>query len=615
MSRILKGLQKFSREKADYLLSYCLVVIPRIVFVSLFVYPMYITGDELFLFYLPAKLAGLDWSSSTASYRYYGYGFSVLLTPLFKLIENPVSLYRVILIIVSLIEGIIPIICCFLLKKILGLTDKKVIVPIAVSCSYAVSVSIGYMYNEHIYTVCIWGCFLWIALLVKHDENREKKIKYSILLALNMVLALSVHQRAITLLIGFVCLYIIILFLYKKKIGHIWLVVPIYLAGSWIDRGIMSEIISFLKDTGENAVVGAVQNTAVDFSVSKIGLIDLEYIQAMARIGISQINVWNFATAGFGCLSLILVLYCLVQKIYRKDRKENMWVCVFGIFGLSCIAVTIAGQALSWGGGVKEAWISDNSRADALRALVYLRYLYAYFPPVLMVVLAYICKHRSVSLKLFRCNVLCTIMLMAIWLQDIVPFIQNSRSLVPKAWSFTCFKDTEITIISYLTVILVILSCVILLFWLLEIGKVKIVMVVGSLFFLYYYFFNAFEADSATARHNYSYADASYKMIQELKDSSVEHCVYVRADSIPRSWQGRLYQVQFMNARVKLQRGIPDASVNEVIYLTIAPEKDIQLLEQGYVLYVLDDNEYAYVKGLNIEKYMKNSGRKVANVQ
>lgn len=69
-------------QTAGYLmLSFLICLIPRILFLK-DVYPLSVTGDETFMFMPATTWAGLDWSGNAGSYRYYGYGFVALLTPL-----------------------------------------------------------------------------------------------------------------------------------------------------------------------------------------------------------------------------------------------------------------------------------------------------------------------------------------------------------------------------------------------------------------------------------------------------------------------------------------------------------------------------------------------------
>ena len=68
-------------QTAGYLiLSFFICFVPRIIFLK-DVYPLSVTGDETFMFMPAATWAGLDWSGNVRDYRYYGYGFVALLTP------------------------------------------------------------------------------------------------------------------------------------------------------------------------------------------------------------------------------------------------------------------------------------------------------------------------------------------------------------------------------------------------------------------------------------------------------------------------------------------------------------------------------------------------------
>ena len=136
------------------------------------------------------------------------------------------------------------------------------------------------------------------------------------------------------------------------------------------------------------------------------------------------------------------------------------------------ILVSIGGQAVSWGWGVKDAYMSGDSRADDLRALVYLRYLYAYFPPVLAVILAFIYKRQSAYGKLYGYCYLANIILMSIWLKFVVPFIQNNEAVIPKALSFTKLGE-RVSAINYFVIVFFVLFVEILIFALLRHGRFK----------------------------------------------------------------------------------------------------------------------------------------------
>ena len=117
-------------QTAGYLiLSFFICFVPRILFLK-DVYPLSVTGDETFMFMPAATWAGLDWSGNVGDYRYYGYGFVALLTPLFKYIESPVVLYRIIVGFMILFQALVGPISYHIMKKYFSMKNNLLTVAV-----------------------------------------------------------------------------------------------------------------------------------------------------------------------------------------------------------------------------------------------------------------------------------------------------------------------------------------------------------------------------------------------------------------------------------------------------------------------------------------------------
>ena len=99
-----KGAGRVKKKNYYILAAFLIALLPRMIFLGK-TYPMSITGDESFLFMPAAEWAGYDWSGLEGLYRYYGYGFIVFLTPLFRLIDDPVLLYRIMVFLMILCQA------------------------------------------------------------------------------------------------------------------------------------------------------------------------------------------------------------------------------------------------------------------------------------------------------------------------------------------------------------------------------------------------------------------------------------------------------------------------------------------------------------------------------
>ena len=98
---------KFNLQKHKYIIiAFLAALLPRLIFL-IWTYPMNNTGDELFMFMTPARYAGLDWSGVMEDYRYYGFGLTLFFTPLFRLIDDPVILYRIMVSVMILLQSLI----------------------------------------------------------------------------------------------------------------------------------------------------------------------------------------------------------------------------------------------------------------------------------------------------------------------------------------------------------------------------------------------------------------------------------------------------------------------------------------------------------------------------
>ena len=173
-----------------------------------------ILDDEFGYWGIAAYFAGIDWSSATSHISYYSYGYSILLTPLFWLFDDPVVIYRAALVINSVLLSLIPTISLSISKKIFPKTNKwfLLIVSFSVSLypSYIVYSNIAWSESLLIF-VCwmiVW-CFFYL--------NRNSPTWIFFLTAFFLVYAYSIHQRTIGILIAGVIT--IILMKTKKNIN------------------------------------------------------------------------------------------------------------------------------------------------------------------------------------------------------------------------------------------------------------------------------------------------------------------------------------------------------------------------------------------------------------
>lgn len=590
----------------EYIASALLAVIPRIIMVITTAYPLRVTGDELFMFYLPAKLAGLDWSGSMERYRYYGYGFTIFLVPLFKWISNPVILYRVVLCIVSMLQAVISVLCCYLLRNFYKSYHPVTNTVISVIISYMVSVYATYMYNEHIYIICVWISFFIFHLLMKTHNDKKRKLLYSVGLGISFVFSLTIHQRAVTLVYAFLITYIVYFLMFRKVLAYASIVMAIFGSGYLVNQKIVAWNVKYLSSATPQ--VEEVQNTSVNTSFSLDWFQNKDYVQAFVRTIVGNFNLLNLRTLGLWILTIVVVIYLLYKYSQGKISRDEKDLGILACFSIACIGITMFGLATTWGWGIMQAYVDNDASADALRGLRYFRYYICYYTPIIPGFIIYIKNNKSVCIKLFKYALVASILCLSYYVKKIVaPLLINSEvGLVLKAFSFVTFETEEISIRNYMLSILIIIIIVMMMIVAYKCRSINCVLALFMSFVVVQYIYDVYIGDGRAEIYNREYSNAATQLIQELNEKEIDCSIYVQPYTIPKTNQNVMYELQFMNMQNALLEGLPtpndDYAVGIVYYFS--KESNEKLLANGYVVYQLDENEYAYIKGKKVLECM-----------
>ena len=376
-----RALQSIRRNKYIWL-AFAIAFLPRLFFV-LQSDPVSIGGDEIFAMGPAAKLVGYDWSGVMQDYRYYGYGYTVLLVPFFKLIHDPVLLYRMIVLLMALAQSVSAPISYHLMKKYLHVDNEKILCVSSICCSYLVAVRAVYTYPEFIYVLVMW-LLAWVLLRMNACvDDKKKKIAYTVLLVLVLFYASTVHSRATAAWLAVAFGIVYYGWVYRKTLVS----VPVCLvmgAGAFIvsQKGIEAVLSYVVKASSSD-----VANTGVSFSLGYL-MEDVKSWPAWVNIIIGQLNEAVVVTGGLAVFAVVALLILLWKGLIRAKgemaevRKMSPYVVVGSVF-LAAVLVTIGGQSISWLGGVTNAMYYGGD-SDSFRAITYFRYYGAYVGPLLM---------------------------------------------------------------------------------------------------------------------------------------------------------------------------------------------------------------------------------------
>lgn len=596
----------FQKENTKYYIlgAFLLALLPRLVFLP-FTYPMSVAGDESYLFFPAAEWAGYDWSGLKGMYRYYGYGFVFFLTPLFRLIEDPVILYRIIVFLMILCQAAAAPISYHIMRRYFGMKDGAVIMGIAAGISYLVFIRATYVYNEFPYVTVFW-LTLWVLLELQEQSGNKKRRAFLTVLLLGLMLyGMTLHSRAVTMFLALGVTVVFYLWTYRKSVVSIPVAVVTGAAGLLACTKGIDYIVSIASYAGTSQEVG---NTAVSFSLDSV-LATTKSWTAWLYIILGQVNTLVLFTGGIALFGAVLGCVLLWKALLRKDRaflQEHKAYVLVAMYCLSASAITILGHAFSSLSGVTGAMF-EGGDPDAFRALTYLRYYGVYFAPLVLLFFVYLFRKEGSRKFILPVCVIAGI-LQVFWFCCILPLIGENNGT---SWEFNGFSLTKgwedvIRTRVYLPAMFCLVLFLILAVWAIRKKKYKVIVSVFSLLFVYQYVFNCLYHERERGEFNYLYCKDAYEVLVEAGDL-VPSEIHTENTGVPIfGGQPVISEYQFLFRDKTIWAGVPETDGG--VYLCVNPESGQELLERGYECGRIAEDSYIYVQDPELAEKLEELG-------
>lgn len=613
MSQIQNKMVKKSKmnifRNKYFWLAFAAALVPRIIFLFQ-TYPVSIGGDEIFAMGPAAKLLGYDWSGVMQNYRYYGYGYTILLIPLFLLFHEPILLYRMMVLLMIIAQSIVAPISFHLMKKYFRIDNDKILFLSSICCSYLVAIRAVYTYPEFIYVLVMWllaWLLLWMNQLV---DDKKKRSVGTVLLVLVLFYASTVHSRATAVWLAVAAGVIYYGWVYRKRFVSISICF-IMGTGAFLvsQKGIELVLNYFVNKSSEN-----VSNTGVSFAWGYL-LEDIKSWPAWVNIIIGQLNEAVIVTGGLAVFVVVAIILILWKGLKRqkKDISELQGLSPYIIIGsvfLGAVLITIGGQSFSWLGGVTNAMHYEGD-PDAFRAMTYFRYYGAYVGPLLMIGISYFYHKRELFGKIYPAVCVITALLQGYWVLCILPYISNFNGC---CWDFAPYSLTrgfvdEIRLRTYLPATFMVAIFLIISYFLYRRKKMNILIACLSVILIYSYCFNAVNHEGYRGQKNYSYVDDGLQLLRNLdQEGALPDVIYVENATVEGTGQQTKFLYQFCMLDKPVVSSAPKENHKEAIYLCKNPSDSQGLLEQGFLFGKIAENEYVYVRGTDLQAKIKENG-------
>lgn len=344
-------------------------------------------ADEVYSLSGASFFAGYDWSSYMSLHKFYNFGYTMLLAPIYKVFSDPITIYRAMLFVNVIVHAVIVLIAYYIAYNKLHCNKvTSIAIAIVSACNSLVLFFGGFLYNELPLAVLTW-LVLWLLLEIP-EKMGKKRILLSALLGAVAAYGYIVHSRCLILYGTLALLIVIFLLVYKK-----WVVQPISFG---IVFGVCfyfeKQLLQYVQKNLYLKGIEVVMPNSVEHMVT--GTTRYEALRSLA--GIKRLILQFFSLAGAmtvktGGLITVVSVVCLyfIWKNFKKIRKGeiNKKLFILSIFSFISLWGMVLCIALVGAGNGKP------------RFLVYSRYFSPFIGTFLLLGLYLLKTHNELKFK------------------------------------------------------------------------------------------------------------------------------------------------------------------------------------------------------------------------
>lgn len=342
-------------------------------------------ADEVYTLSGATFFAGHDWSNYMSLHKFYNYGYTMLLSPIYRLFTDPVMIYRCMLFVNVIVHALTAVVAYYVVNRQLKCNKtESALIALVSTCNAIVMFFRGFVYNELPMTLIVWLIVLLMLKLI--NETGSRRVIWSVVLAFITAYAYSIHSRCLVLFVTVAIVCLIYLILYKK-----WLVQPaaflaVFITAIQLQKSLLSYVQTHLYqvELGKK-MVNTTEQVVTSTSRYEV-LTSLDGIKKIICNFFSVAGATSIETGGILTIVTVVVLYYAVKnyKQITKEKKEYVILFLFStiiLWGMAaCVALLGAG----------------NGR---YRFLLYTRYVCPFIGPFLLCGLWTIQQQTNLSFK------------------------------------------------------------------------------------------------------------------------------------------------------------------------------------------------------------------------
>lgn len=351
-----------------------------------------IVPDELNTLGVSAWFAGENWSSSVAQYRnYYGYGQSLIYTPLIYFIKDGRRLFQAVIVANGLLMSFVPVIAYSILEKLAKNFRYNWAIAAAVGCMPVYYANSKHAWNESAIMLLTWVVWLLIVKLFCSPEDKKNKFRYSVLLGVVLGLGLVTHGRFYAVIATVLFFWLVLRVFFKQTAFHIVPTVSIVIIAIWGDGIIRKKLINAVWLLEDESQMRNTFTETLARAISEIAHWNTwkNYIRAAG----GHYFYWGIASLGLVVIFGIMMYLLLVKLVKSKRKKTNASVSFtndetlllyLGIFLSIQLVLTL---------GMEMLFFTTEYVSRIEHYFIYGRYTEPLLGPMVMCALLYCIRH------------------------------------------------------------------------------------------------------------------------------------------------------------------------------------------------------------------------------
>ena len=359
----------------------------------------YVGGDEVGTIAGAAYFAGYDWKETMALHKYYGFGYSIFMTPFFWIFNNVSFIYGAMLLYNGVLNAITSIIMVRCMRRFCD--DLRYISILSIGLSF-IPLKFFSVINEHMLIFLVW-VIAWILLrLTEVAEDKRKRLAYSIVLAVVMAYSLSVHTRSIIIWGAIFCAIVYYGITRHKLLVNLFAFLAVLGICGFLVQGSVTLLQNDLFSLQDREIVENTSDGLLEVtSRPKYDDISFDELIYLVVASISAVTTGGYVSFGMVILAIVFGIIVIIKGFRRHDVDSR--ASLIYVFCIAGIVASILGQVL--------LTMPDMDIVDAVnrhnvmfgkRINYYLRYYICYCGPILAGTFLYMRNDSEKCQGLFR---------------------------------------------------------------------------------------------------------------------------------------------------------------------------------------------------------------------